>query len=179
MEELDDVARILDAAAAWLRVLRIDQWPTRFSPDVIGPAIEAGETFLVTVGGELAGTVTIDLEDPSWADLPAPAVYVHRLAVLRTFAGAGIRILDQVEQLAADDDRSVRLDCVASNSRLCRYYEALGYTGRGEVPVGGGPGQRSTSGTITTVSRFEKVPPSSVAAPGAVGNRAHVDWSSA
>lgn len=158
----DDVAHVidvLDEAAEWLLQQGIDQWPRRFRHDVVLPAIEAGETFLVMVDGDLAGTITVDATDPAWIDLPARALYVHRLAVRRRFAGIGAEALAWVEQRAASDERLVRLDCVAANQALCRYYVQLGYAERGEVHVGGAPGQRvQGTSSATAVLRFEKSP---------------------
>ncbi|MDT0322971.1 hypothetical protein [Streptomyces millisiae] len=50
---------------------------------------------------------------------------------------------------------ALRLDCVRSNDALRRYYEARGFTHRGDVPVGGAPGQRQDGGPVTWVSRHE------------------------
>ncbi|GAA3316118.1 hypothetical protein GCM10020219_034180 [Nonomuraea dietziae] len=49
----------------------------------------------------------------------------------------------------------LRLDCVKSNDRLRAYYEARGFAHRGDVPVGGAPGQRLEDGPVTWVSRYE------------------------
>lgn len=158
-EDTAEVLEILDEAATWLRAQGIEQWPRRFRREVIVPAIEAGETFLVRMGNETAGTVTVDTMDPAWCDLPAPALYVHRLAVRRRFAGVGALALALVEQRAAQDSLMVRLDCVAANRALCRYYLQLGFAARGDVRVGGAPGQRVDGARFTTtVRRFEKSP---------------------
>ncbi|CAL9520067.1 hypothetical protein SUDANB121_03836 [Nocardiopsis dassonvillei] len=37
---------------------------------------------------------------------------------------------------------ALRLDCVCFNARLRTYYEARGFAHRGDVVVGGTPGQR-------------------------------------
>lgn len=50
---------------------------------------------------------------------------------------------------------ALRLDCVKSNDRLLHYYEARGFVHRGDVPVGGAPGQRQDDGPATWVSRYE------------------------
>jgi hypothetical protein len=61
---------------------------------------------------------------------------------------------------AADEARRrgadfLRLDCVKSNDRLRAYYETRGFAHRGDVPVGGAPGQRLDEGPVTWVSRYE------------------------
>ena len=50
---------------------------------------------------------------------------------------------------------ALRLDCVAANRRLRAYYEASGFVHRGDVAVGGAPGQRGRPGPVITVSRYE------------------------
>ncbi|MEV0704550.1 hypothetical protein AB0I53_42450 [Saccharopolyspora sp. NPDC050389] len=50
---------------------------------------------------------------------------------------------------------NLRLDCVSSNGRLRSYYEKRGFTHRGDVSVGGAPGQREDDGPVTWVSRYE------------------------
>lgn len=150
------VLDILDEAAAWLRRRGIHQWPASFRPSVVLPAIEAGETFLACRRDEIVATVTVDHADPAWSDRPGPALYVHRLACRRTFAGGGAGVLSLLAQRAAVEGRALRLDCVAANARLCRYYEELGFEARGEVEVGGSPGQRSAGEKTTTVRRYEK-----------------------
>lgn len=150
------VLDILDEAAQWLASQGVSQWPPRFEAAWVEGAISRGETWLVDVAGEAAGTVTLDGSDPLWADSPGPAAYVHRMAVRRRAAGLGALILtwaaDTARAQAAD---ALRLDCVASNTQLRAYYEAHAFTHRGDAPVGGAPGQRAANGPVTWVSRYE------------------------
>lgn len=44
---------------------------------------------------------------------------------------------------------------MASNRRLRAYYETSGFVHRGDVAVGGAPGQRKQQGPVTVVSRYE------------------------
>jgi GNAT superfamily N-acetyltransferase len=96
-----------------------------------------------------------------WADLPAPAAYVHRLAVRRIAAGLGSRLLDRAVGTAAAEGRQfLRLDCVASNRQLRDYYEAAGFPHRGDALVSGPPGRRADPGPAVVVSRYElELPP--------------------
>ena len=84
------------------------------------------------------------------------AAYLHRMAVRRTEAGLGPVILAWAADIARQHDcDALRLDCVASNGRLRAYYEAAGFACRGDVAVGGAPGQRLEDGPVTVVSRYE------------------------
>jgi Acetyltransferase (GNAT) family len=155
-ERLDDVLSVLDEAAGWLEARGISQWPARFEAAWVQEALSRGETWLVEVGGKVAGTVTVDWSDRLWADVAGTAGYVHRMAVRRWATGLGAVILgwaaDSARQRGVD---ALRLDCVKSNDRLRSYYEARGFVHRGDVPVGGTPGQRRDDGPVTWVSRYE------------------------
>lgn len=162
IDELDLVASILEEAAAWLAARGIRQWPARFRPEVIQPAIEAGETWLFRVDGEAAGTITIDDADPVWADSGDPALYLHRLAIRRSFPGLGGRILDWADARAATQGRRyLRGDCLAANDALLAYYLRAGFSTRGTATVGGSPGQRlgPAAAAQTVVMRIERAVP--------------------
>lgn len=61
--------------------------------------------------------------------------YVHSLVVTRNEAGKGIgkAILHHLtDQLTRSGIRNFRLDCDASNKRLCAYYEEFGFKKVGE-----------------------------------------------
>ncbi|MET7671583.1 GNAT family N-acetyltransferase [Micromonospora luteifusca] len=153
---MPDVLSVLDEVAAWLRERGISQWPARFEPGWIEDAIRRGETWLIEINHETAGTVTLDWADPLWADVGGQAAYVHRMAVRRWAGGLGAVILAWAADTTLHHGRhALRLDCVASNLRLCAYYEASGFVHRGDVAVRGAPGQREQQGSVTIVSRYE------------------------
>ena len=78
--------------------------------------------------------------DPIWADMPVDdALYVSKLAVARDAVGRniGAQILDGLEEIARERGAAwIRLDCVASNESLARYYQQRGYYPRGSVRSG-------------------------------------------
>jgi GNAT superfamily N-acetyltransferase len=156
-DQLDDVLRVLDEAAAWLRSRGIAQWPARFEPSRARASIERGETWLVEVNGLVSATVTLDWSDPLWDEVPGNAAYLHRMAVRRRSAGLGRDILAWAAGVAREHGRdALRLDCVASNERLRAYYEAAGFAFHSDVTVAGAPGQRLGDGPLTVVSRYER-----------------------
>jgi len=155
-DQAADVLSVLDKAAAWLRERGIAQWPARFEPSWVEDAIRRGETWLVETDGAIGATVTLDWSDPLWADADGSAAYVHRMAARRQAAGLGSVILAWATDVARQRGcGALRLDCVASNGRLRAYYEAAGFAWRGDVIVGGAPGQRLDEGPVTRVSRYE------------------------
>jgi GNAT superfamily N-acetyltransferase len=154
-DQAAEVLSVLDEAAAWLQERGIAQWPGRFEPSWVEDAIRRGETWLVEANDTIAATVTLDWADPVWLDAEGSAAYVHRMAVRRREAGLGSFILAWAADVAGRRGcGALRLDCVASNRRLRTYYEAAGFTHRGDVTVGGAPGQRH-DGPVTQVSRYE------------------------
>ena len=92
-------------------------------------------------GDLLAGVLKFQLEDPLfWPDLPqGEAAFVHRLAIRRQFAGAGVSTA--LLKWAADRAQSIgraylRLDCEASRPRLRAFYERCGFRHHSDRHVG-------------------------------------------
>jgi GNAT superfamily N-acetyltransferase len=123
------VLDVLTDAAAWLRSRGVAQWPARFPTDWVTPTIEAGETWLAEIGGEIVGSLVVQWDDPLfWAGYARDAGYLHRLAVRRHGGGLGARLLLWAEDhAAAAGKKYLRLDCVASNESLRAYYERAAY----------------------------------------------------
>lgn len=85
---------VLADAAAWLHARGVEQWLDRFPTDWLMPAIEAGETWLAEVDGQIVGSLVVQWEDPLfWAGYPSDAGYLHRLAVRRHGGGLGAHLL--------------------------------------------------------------------------------------
>ncbi|HEU5420556.1 MAG TPA: GNAT family N-acetyltransferase [Streptosporangiaceae bacterium] len=137
--DLGLVLDILAEAAIWLRDERgiPHQWSPAFPHEKFAQAARDRELYLICSGQVLAGTVRIQLADERvWGRDDGTAVYCHSLAIRRRHSGQGLggAALNAAQELGAALDRPVlRLDCMASNSGLRRYYEELGFQGRGEV----------------------------------------------
>ncbi|WP_433168778.1 GNAT family N-acetyltransferase [Kribbella sp. CA-247076] len=154
--ELGDLLAVLDEAAAWLRAAGIDQWPDRFKPEWVEPAVERGETWLARLDGVVAGTITLDWDDELWTDHEGTAGYVHRMAVSRTAPGLGATLLDWAAATArALGCTYLRLDCVTTNTRLRTYYESHDFHHQADTTVAGPPGQRTTDTPTTQVSLYQ------------------------
>ncbi len=129
---------MLGDAATWLLARGVEQWPERFDPDWVFPAIEAGETWLAVVDGVIVGTVVVQWDDAIfWAGYPDDAGYLHRLAVRRPGTRTGRDLLRWAEHHAAEAGKELlRLDCVSWNRLLRAYYERAGYQHVGDVTIG-------------------------------------------
>lgn len=135
--DLDQVLSILVQAAEWLKLRGIRQWghyldgATEEKQELL-QAIERGEVYLVRQGERPAGTVTLQVAPSEWDrqiwgdDAADDALYVHRFAVSRDFAGQGLgkHLLDFAEERGRTlGKRYLRLDCVGHNRRLNEYYK--------------------------------------------------------
>lgn len=137
----DDVEGVLDLlgeAASWIRVSTgIDQWPQRFPRQFVADLVDEGGVYVMLDAEQLVATLCLQWADSMfWPNADDEALYVHRLVVKRSHAGRGIgeQLLAWAAELAAGAGRSyLRLDCMTENTRLRRYYEALGFHHQGDV----------------------------------------------
>lgn len=134
LDELHTVEGLLIEASEWLSSRGIDQWQFPPHRDRITRALDRGEVFLAEVDGRPIATLQVDCHaDPEfWTaeDEPEDALYLHRMAVTREFAGTGIGavLLDWAsERAAAVGKRWLRLDAWKDNAGLHRYYESQGF----------------------------------------------------
>lgn len=136
--ELSSVMKVLLEVSEWLRSRGIMQWPEdRFQEAEIRASIERGEVYLAQQNGISVGTLALQTSDAAiWGGVPGDALYLHRLAVSRSIAGAelGKHLMEWAERLAGDEGKTfLRLDCWAENAALRQYYERLGFQCKGEA----------------------------------------------
>jgi GNAT superfamily N-acetyltransferase len=148
--DIDEVLDILEDAARWLVSRGIDQWrPGSFDRHAFAARIERGEVYLALVGDQPAGTLTLQTSDPLfWPDAPDDALYLHKLAVRRAYAGQGLgyRLLQWAERTTAAAGKTyLRLDCMAESTAMRAYYEDAGFNYRGDL-----------SGRTWSASLYEK-----------------------
>lgn len=87
--------------------------------------------YIAGLDGTPVGTFVLDMDDERhWGDQAPIAIYVHGFSVRQGFNGRGIGslMLDWcVSQASRLSRRLVRLDCAVHNTKLCAYYESLGF----------------------------------------------------
>ncbi len=138
--DLDTVEELRAEATAWLATKGLDQWQWRHprlasTRPRAADAIDRGSCYLAyDADDELVGTITIDDQaDPEFwpsAERDESALYVHRVVVRRSAAGADIggTLLEwAAERARTTGHRWLRLDAWKTNSALHRYYEAHGF----------------------------------------------------
>jgi GNAT superfamily N-acetyltransferase len=136
------VAAILTEADAWVARLGTPMWELgELDEGRVASEVAGGLFFLAWCGGEPAGTVKFQLDDPLfWPDRPDDnAAYIHRLAVRRKFAGGRISMalmtwaVDRARALGRD---VLRLDCDADRLSLRAVYERFGFAYHSDRQVG-------------------------------------------
>ena len=136
--DFPDVMDILSEAAAWLKTRGIDQWPSPPNEHWhrrMAKAIERGEVYMTSQDLKHAGILRLTWSDPYWPDDDL-AGYIHSMAIRNGFHGRGLgrAMLNWAVEQCRDHGRELlRLDCLASNDRLRRYYEKQGFNKRGQV----------------------------------------------
>jgi GNAT superfamily N-acetyltransferase len=137
------VADILREAAAWADSRGGDVlWQLDELDDArLADEVDRGEFFLAWYRCDAAGTIRLQFEDPEfWPDDPGNhAAYVHRLAVRRRYAGAGVStaLLGwAVEHAAAAGRQMLRLDCDVHRRSLRAVYERFGFQFHSDRRVG-------------------------------------------
>ena len=132
---------LLEAIAEWLAARGVRQYPPgafRATHSYFGESIERGEVHWAYVDDARVGAVRLLNEDSIvWPDVHAgEAIYVNNLVVHRDWShqGVGLRILEWAKREGrAMDKVFLRLDCVADNQFLRRYYADAGFLDRGEI----------------------------------------------
>lgn len=133
-EEAAVVAAVLNEAAQWIAAEGRALWSAAdVALERIQRDTDAGGYFIARQGGEVAGVVRLDLEDPYfWPEIASgSSLYVHKLAVRRASAGQGVplMLLDFARERARSLGRPfLRLDCVADRAPLRALYEGFGFS---------------------------------------------------
>lgn len=156
-DDIPQVAELLLKTAGWLRSRGSDQWSgllrgedSHRTPE----AIKQGNVYLFRDGSVLAGMLMLLPQPSPWdrelwgADGSESAVYLHRLAINRDYAGQGLggRMLDWAGSGIRFPERDrVRLDCDEGNEALNAFYRSKGYAYAGSAVNAAG-----------TFSKYEK-----------------------
>ena len=146
--EAEVSASIIEEVAAWGASQGFPSWtPGSFTGvDSLGMSrlrgdIAAGGLYLVWRGDSPVATFSLLERDPIyWPFAGDEALYLHRFGVRRLAAGAGSHAVEWCLREARRRERSfVRLDCLADNPGIRRYYERFGFTAVDETVIDGTP----------------------------------------
>jgi len=159
--DLELIIRLIEGAAGWLSTKGTDQWaqpwPDRAGRDQrILTHLGSGKTWICWDRETPAATITADPdEDPYWPEWQRrePAIYINRLVVSRTYAGAGLgaELINWAGRRAWRDHGAlwIRVSAWTTNSMLHSYYRGQGFEACGFHPDDGYPSgarfQKSTA----------------------------------
>ena len=135
-EEVPAIIELLKEIAAWLKQNDINQWGFLLEggeDEEIRQAIQDSATYVACQDDEILATFTLysqqsEWDEHIWGQEENPEVlYLHRLAVRPQHMknGIGKDILHWIDESLV---KTIRLDCVAHNPKLCTYYEENGYS---------------------------------------------------
>lgn len=136
-EEGRQVIDLLKEAAAWIQKQGIDQWQYLLDGgedlEIIKSITEKGTYVMVNDEGIIA-TFTLYLEQNDWdkhiwGEMPKDSIYLHRLAVKPSYMknGIGKEIFNWIEDNIQTDKKYLKLDCVAGNKKLNKFYQTSGF----------------------------------------------------
>lgn len=129
--EIDELQALFASAIAWQQQRGVPTFTT-FPASFFAQEINEGAIFVARRAGKLVGTVSLyEADDYIWDNDAAPALYIHRLASLRTAEGRGVgaALIGWSRRRAAELGKQwLRVDCWADNIELCRFYERQGFS---------------------------------------------------
>ncbi|QXE38998.1 GNAT family N-acetyltransferase [Streptomyces sp. GMY02] len=133
--DVDVIASMWDEASRALAQRGIDQWQYPASVEKISRDVGRGTAYIVHDFGVNMGTITVDESADSefWPpeDMPADALYAHRVIVLPVARGrsVGASMLDWASRKAQRAGKSwLRVDTWRTNAQLGHYYQRQGFT---------------------------------------------------
>ncbi|CAL2090441.1 GNAT family N-acetyltransferase [Tenacibaculum sp. 190524A05c] len=137
IQDLNLVLELFKTAAEKIAKKNVDHWQYWKNPPEekikwVKNGIENDEFYFINdLNNYNIGMVRILSKDELyWGKQNIKAKYVHSLVIKGEFNGKGIGkiVLDEVEKNAKENGCVyVRLDAVAKNTKLCEYYENLGF----------------------------------------------------
>ncbi|WP_427184659.1 GNAT family N-acetyltransferase [Bordetella bronchialis] len=102
-------------------------------------ALDQGGFYVIEHQGLPAGMLSLLWQDEEyWGPRLPDAGYLHRLSVRDAFRGRGLggyAIGWCADQVRINRRRHLRLDCDVRNTKLCAYYEALGFRRVSTQPI--------------------------------------------
>ena len=129
--DFEAILEIRDQVAVDLLGRGLHWNPNQLTREQLADWSDGGTLFVAEIKSEIVGSIVVWRRDPGdWWPTEDRALYVRDLMIsphLR-HQEVGATILRWAERYAAGiGSQRVRLDCLASNERLCRYYKESGY----------------------------------------------------
>ena len=125
---------LLEEARKYKLSLGDDAWGDHpFTEKDVELRLKVGESYLAYIDEDVVSSITLLWDDEhNWGEIGTnqKAGYIHGMMVGNAFRGRQIgkqMIVWAIKQIADNRRGFARLDCPAKNSKLCGYYEKLGF----------------------------------------------------
>lgn len=122
---------ILQETQLWLRTKGINQWTLPFTLQWVNECLEKKVFFVGSTENEIVAVFRLVKSDPCiWEENIKDSLYIHSVAVRLSWKGhqIGREIFKWIEKYAIQKGYNfLRLDCLADNLALCKYYENTGF----------------------------------------------------
>ena len=128
-EDIDDCIKIIIEKSKWLKDKGINQWTSFFTRDnsYFIEKVEKKILYVVSLNNEICATFVLQEEDDYWEN-DNKALYIHHLAVKDGYKGLGRYIIEQIKLIVKNSKKEyIRLDHVADNEKLSKYYDSLNF----------------------------------------------------
>ncbi|WP_127583578.1 GNAT family N-acetyltransferase [Paenibacillus koleovorans] len=131
-EEHTQVSIILEEASLWLMEKGQPMWTeSQYSVHGLLNRYRSADMCLGFIGQQAVAAMILPEQKPSyWPDDSQPSLYLHKLAVRRSYSGTGVAagmVAWAIEQAALRGKYALRLDCASDRSQLCAFYEKQGF----------------------------------------------------
>lgn len=133
-EDISAIEAVFYDAICWMEQNHVPNlWTvanTRWN--ILEKSYNITDFFVYTIGEEIAGCMALtDADVQYWPDIPeGNAIYLHKLAVLRKYAGIGVsnKLIQYAKNVAIEQCvPAVRLDCSANQEKIRNLYERQGF----------------------------------------------------
>ena len=142
--ETDIALGLLKQAAYRLKSKEINQWQYWINPSAekiqwIMDGFENKEFNFILDGESIIGMFRLlDIDELYWGKKNDHSNYLHSLVIINDYVGLNIGrdvLKEVIHQSKGKGISFFRLDCNASNTKLCKFYESIGFKKVGEVDM--------------------------------------------
>jgi ribosomal protein S18 acetylase RimI-like enzyme len=129
--DVDAMVEILSDGVTYKQRHGDNSWGSKlYTKAEVQGLLGTGSAYVARLSNEPVGTLLLQWTDDIIWENYSDAGYVHQLAVKNGFHGQnlGAQILDWASgEVAKRRKKFLRLDCHSDNTKLCNYYENLGF----------------------------------------------------
>ncbi len=131
--DIPTIVAILTQAVVWMDSMGLHQWKHEYVTwEGLSQLFVAADFYIAYVGGTPGACMALIDHDPEiWPNmLPGASLYLHKVAVVRAFAGQGLSaaLIDFAKAQARDRGiDSLRIDCHADRPKVRALYEGQGF----------------------------------------------------